>query len=65
MGPSDPITINRAPVLTLCAAIVADRLRFDRTEALALRKAVAGLTAQAKGVHMDIYELAAEDPKEH
>jgi hypothetical protein len=37
------ITINRAPVLTLWAAVVAERLGFDRAEALTLGKAVAGL----------------------
>jgi hypothetical protein len=29
-----PIRINRAPVLTLWAAVVAERLGFDRDEAL-------------------------------
>ncbi len=42
------ITINRAPVLTLWAAVVAERLGFDRAEALTLGKAVAGLNAYAK-----------------
>ena len=43
------ISINRAPVLTLWAAVVAQRLGFDEDEALTLGKAVAGLNAQAKG----------------
>jgi hypothetical protein len=43
------ISINRAPVLTLWAAVVAQRLGFDEAEALTLGKAVAGLNAQAKG----------------
>jgi hypothetical protein len=42
----DTVTINRAPVLTLWAAVVAERLGFERVEALTLGKAVAGLTAQ-------------------
>jgi len=42
------ITINRAPVLTLWAAIVAERLGFDQAEALTLGRAVAGLNAYAK-----------------
>jgi hypothetical protein len=50
------ITINRAPVLTLWAAVVAERLGFDRAEALTLGKAVAGLNAHAKGVRLGIYE---------
>ena len=41
----DSVSINRAPVLTLWAAVVAERLGFDREEALTLSKAVAGLTA--------------------
>jgi len=48
--------INRAPVLTLWAAIVAERLGFDRDEALTLGRAVAGLTAYAKGVRLGIIE---------
>ena len=48
--PSDRIRINRAPVLTLWAAVVAERLGFDRATALTLGQAVAGLSAYAKGV---------------
>lgn len=51
-----PITINRAPVLTLWAAVVAERLGFDRDEALTLGRAVAGLNAQSKGRRLGIYE---------
>ncbi len=36
------IRINRAPVLTLWAAVVAERLGFDRATALTLGQAVAG-----------------------
>ena len=43
------IKINRAPVLTLWAAVVAERLGFDRATALTLGQAVAGLSAHAKG----------------
>src|ERR1700751_965268 len=43
------ISINRAPVLTLWAAVVAQRLGFGEDEALTLGKAVAGLNAQAAG----------------
>ena len=45
----DRIQINRAPVLTLWAAVVAKRLGFNRDEALSLGKALAGLNAQSKG----------------
>jgi hypothetical protein len=53
---ANTIQINRAPVLTLWAAVVAERQGFDRHEALSLGKAVAGLTAQAKGRHLGIYK---------
>ena len=43
------IAINRAPVLTLWAAVVAEHLGFEPHEALSLGKTVAGLNAQAKG----------------
>ena len=49
------ITINRAPVLTLWAAIVAERLGFDAPAALTLGKALAGYTAQTKGQLLGIY----------
>jgi len=51
----DTVTVNRAPVLTLWAAVVAERLGFDREEALTLGKAVAGLTAQSKGQRLGIF----------
>src|SRR2546426_12112819 len=50
------IKINRAPVLTLWAAVVAERLGFDREEALSLGKAVAGLAAQSKGRRLGIFK---------
>jgi hypothetical protein len=43
------ITINRTPVLTLWASVVARRLGFARDEALTLGRAVAGLNTYAKG----------------
>ena len=46
------IEINRAPVLTLWAAVVAQRVGFEWDEALSLGKAVSGLTAQNKGRHL-------------
>jgi hypothetical protein len=50
------IEINRAPVLTLWASVVAERLGFKHAEALTLAKAVAGLNAQSKGKRLGIYE---------
>ncbi len=54
------ITINRAPVLTLWAAVVAKRLGHPWSTALTLGKAVAGLNAQSKGRRLGIYEPAPE-----
>jgi hypothetical protein len=42
------ITINRAPVLTLWASVVARRLGFERDEALTMGRAIASLDAHAK-----------------
>jgi hypothetical protein len=51
--------INRAPVLTLWAAVVAERLGHDRDAALTLGRAVAGLNAQTKARRLGI---ARPDP---
>lgn len=58
------IEINRAPVLTLWAAVVAKRLGYDEETALTLGKAVAGLNAQSKGRRLGIYEEKSEEEKE-
>ncbi len=60
---TDPIAINRAPVLTLWAAVVAERLGFDRDEALTLGRAVAGLNAQSKGQRLGICSPAKPGEK--
>jgi hypothetical protein len=57
------ISINRAPVLTLWAAVVAQRLGFDEDEALTLGRAVAGLNAQAKGRRLGIFKPHEDKPK--
>ncbi len=57
------ISINRAPVLTLWAAVVAQRLGFDEAEALTLGKALAGLNAQSKGRRLGIFKPHEEKPK--
>jgi hypothetical protein len=56
----DTVTINRAPVLTLWAMVVAERLGFEHDEALTLGKAVAGLTAQSKGQRLGIFTPSPE-----
>lgn len=58
------VKINRAPVLTLWAAIVAERLGYDPDAALTLGKAVSGLNAQSKGQRLGIYEPAPEQERE-
>jgi hypothetical protein len=58
------IKINRAPVLTLWAAVVAERFGYDKETALTLGKAVAGLNAQSKGKKLGIYEEKSEEEKE-
>ena len=58
---SNPIKINRAPVMTLWAAVVAERLGFKHGEALSLGKALAGLNAQSKGRRLGIFKPS---PKE-
>jgi hypothetical protein len=62
--PSKIITVNRAPVLTLWAAVVAERLGFARDEALSLGKALAGLNAQAKGRRLGIFKPQEQKPHE-
>ena len=59
------IKINRAPVLTLWAAVVAERLGFERATALSLGQAVAGLSAYAKGVSLGIIEPRPDVVREH
>src|SRR5207253_1767473 len=61
--PAKTISINRAPVLTLWAAVIAERLGFDEDEALTLGKAVAGLNAQAKGRRLGISKPHEAKPK--
>jgi len=53
---TNTLLVNRAPVLTLWASVVAQRLGHSRATALTLGKAVAGLNAQSKGRRLGIYE---------
>jgi len=57
------IETNRAPVLTMWAAVVAERLGFGWEEALTLGRAVAGLNAQSKGRRLGIFEPGEEKAK--
>jgi hypothetical protein len=58
------ITINRAPVLTLWAAVVAERFGFDWKEALTMGRVVAGLNAYAKGRALGILHPQPRELKE-
>ena len=61
---SEPVTVvkfNRAPVLMLWAAVVAEQLGFDRNEALTLGRVVAGLNAHTTGVALGFFTPAPED----
>ena len=58
------IKVNRAPVLTLWAAVVAEHLGFGWDEALTLGHGLAGLNAQSKGRRLGIFEEhPQEEPK--
>jgi hypothetical protein len=59
------VLINRAPVLTLWATLVAERLGFDHETALTLGRAVAGLNAYAKGVSLGLFEPSSKAIDEH
>ena len=56
--------VNRAPVLTLWAAVVADVLGFDHDEALTLGRAVAGLNAYFKGVSLGLFQPTPQEVQE-
>ena len=58
------VMINRAPVLTLWAAVVAEMLGFDHDEALTLGRAVAGLNAYSKGVALGLFQPTPEALRE-
>src|SRR3954451_6299929 len=51
-----PIRVNRAPVLTLWASVVAERLGHPHDTALSLANAVAGTAARAKAKRLGIAE---------
>jgi len=58
------VLINRAPVLTLWTAVVAEMLGFDHDEALTLGHAVAGLNAYSKGVALGLFQPTPRAIKE-
>jgi len=58
------VMVNRAPVLTLWAAVVAEVLGFEHDEALTLGRAVAGLNAYSKGVSLGLFQPTPKEVKE-
>jgi hypothetical protein len=60
---ANKIQINRAPVLTLWASVVAERLGFKHDEAISLGKALAGLNAQSKGRRLGIFKPSPKELK--
>ena len=58
------VMVNRAPVLTLWAAVVAEVLGFEHDEALTLGRAVAGLNAYSKGVSLGLFQPTPTEVKE-
>lgn len=57
------IEINRVPVLTLWAAIVAQRLGFEWNEALTLGQCVAGMNAYSKGKALGLFAPKSSEIK--
>jgi len=55
-----PIRVNRAPVLTLWATVVAERLGYPPKTALSLGRFVAGSSARAKARRLGIIEETQE-----
>jgi hypothetical protein len=58
------IEINRAPVMTLWAVVVAERLGHPHDEALTLGRAVAGLNAYSKAKAIGLISGAEKEPRE-
>ena len=56
------IRVNRAPVLTLWAAIVAERLGHDEAAAITLGRAVAGASARVKARSIGLEERHDDTP---
>ena len=59
------LTINRAPILALWAAVVSRRLGFRWDESLSLGRALAGLNAQSKGRRLGIFKPTEARKAEH
>jgi hypothetical protein len=63
-GKRNWVMVNRAPMLTLWAAVVAEVLGFDHDEALTIGRVVAGLTAYSAGVSLGLFQPTPKEVKE-
>ncbi len=59
---SEVVQVNRAPVLTLWASVVARRLGYDEAAALSLGRALAGMNALTKGRRLGLYKPEEKKP---
>ena len=60
-----PIRVNRAPVLTLWATMVAERLGYPPETALTLGRFVAGSSARAKARRLGINDEKVDAEERH
>jgi hypothetical protein len=60
-----PISVNRAPVLTLWAVVVAERLGYPPETALTLGRFVAGSSARAKARRLGISDEKQDAEERH
>ena len=58
------VQVNRAPVITLWAAVVAQRQGHSRDAALTFGKYISGMLAQSKGRSIGIYEDDSKSEEE-
>lgn len=58
------IKVNRAPVLTMWVAAVAERQGFNFDEAVTFGKAISSLFAQSKGKRIGVIDDSAKEPEE-
>lgn len=63
-APHRTIAISESPVLVLWAAVVAERLGFDRSEALSLGKAFVRMKVRAKGPRVGSFKAHEENATE-
>ena len=65
MDPTPSIRVNRAPVLTLWATVVAERLGYPPETALTLGRFVAGSSARAKARRLGISDEKQDAEERH